>query len=146
MVLGNFLNQLHDRPAQAVVIDACECLQQAIGMRLCELIEDRLLVGVFHLVAALEQGGDRHTEEHGDLQQPPAANAIGALLVFLDLLESQIELISKLGLSESFLQTIDPNIATDDSVDGVRSLASHHNPSFPQQRKSSWTTELRVQE
>src|SRR5436309_12786624 len=131
-VLGDFLNQLDNRPAQAVVIDARECLQQPIGMRLGELIEDRLLVGVRHLVTALEQGGDRHAQENGDLQQSPAADAIGPLLVFLDLLERQIELISKLSLSEPLLQTIDPDVAADDPVDRVRSLASHHNLSFPQ--------------
>src|SRR5215471_6212439 len=115
-------------------------------MWLRELVEDRLLICIRHLVTALEQGRDRHTEEYRDLQQPAASDTIGSLLVFLDLLECQIELISELGLSESFLQTIDPDIAADDSVDGVRSLASHHNPTFPQQRKSLWTSDLRVQE
>src|SRR5215510_4396942 len=146
MVLGDFLNQLDDRPTQAIVIDACECLQQPIGVRLGELVEDRLLVGVRHLVAALEQGRDWHAEEDSDLEQSPAADAISPLLVFLDLLERQIELISKLGLGESLLQTIDSDVAADDPVDRVRSLASHHNLSFPQQWKSPWTIDMRVQE
>src|SRR5215470_14769139 len=145
-VLGDFLNQLDDRPAQAIVIDARECLQQPIGMRLGELVKDRLLVGVRHLVTALEQGGDRHAQENGDLQQSPAANAIGPLLVFLDLLERQIELIRKLSLSEPLLQTIDSDVAADNPVDRVRSLATHHNLSCPQQRKAPWTIDMRVQE
>src|SRR5262245_27761118 len=145
-VLGDFLDQLDDGPAQAVIIDARECLQQPIGMRLGELVEDRLLVGVPHLVTALEQGGDRHAQEYGDLQQSATADAIGPLLVFLDLLKCEIELISKLSLGEPLLQTIDPDVAADDPVDRVRSLASHHNLSFPQQRKSPWTIDMRVQE
>src|SRR5206468_7581526 len=94
-------------------------------------VEDRLLVGVRHLIAAFEQGRDRHTEEYGDLQQSATADAIGPFLVFLDLLKCQIELIGKLGLRQSFLQTIDSDIAANDPVDRVRSFARHHNPSFP---------------
>src|SRR5262245_49971849 len=115
-------------------------------MRFGELVKNRLLVGVSHLVAALEQRRDRHAEKYRDLQQSPAADAIGPFLVFLDLLERQIELISELGLSESLLQTIDPDIAADDPVDRVRSLARHHKPSFPQQRKSPTDIDMRVQE
>src|SRR5262249_16868538 len=100
-------------------------------MRLRQLVKDRLLVGIRHLVAALEQGGNRYAEECGDLQQSATADAIGAFLVFLDLLERQIELIGQLGLREPSLQTIDSNIPADDPVDRVRSFARHHNPSFP---------------
>src|SRR5262245_7507810 len=79
-VFGNFLDQLDNRAAQTIVIDACECLQQPIGMRFCELVKDRLLVDVPHLVAALEQRRDWNAEEDGNLQQSAAADAIGPLL------------------------------------------------------------------
>src|SRR4051812_24725703 len=117
MVLGDFLNQLDHRPAQPIIVDARECLQQSIGMWLRQLVKDRLLVSVRHLIAASEQGRDRHAEEDGDLQQSAAADAIGSLLVFLNLLERQFELVGKLGLSEPLLQTIDADIAADDPVD-----------------------------
>src|SRR5262245_8741427 len=100
-------------------------------MRLRKLVKDRLLVGVRHLVAALEQGGNRYAEECGDLQQPATADAIGAFLVFLNLLERQLKLVGQLGLREPPLQTINSDIAADDPVDRVRSFARHHNPSFP---------------
>ncbi len=91
-------------------------------MWLRKLIKDRLLVSVLHLVAAFEQGRDWHTKERGDLQQSATADAIGPFLVFLDLLECQLELIGKLGLRESPLQTIDLDIAADDPVDRVKVL------------------------
>src|SRR4029077_3316675 len=121
-VLGDFLNQLDHRPPQAIVVDARECLQQSIGMWLRQLVKDRLLVGVPHLVAALEQGGDWDSEEYCNLQQSAAADAIGSLLVFLDLLEREFELVGKLGLGEPLLQTIDADIAADDPVDRIRSF------------------------
>src|SRR5262245_57842608 len=95
-----------------------------------ELVKDRLLVSVGHLVAAYEQGGHRHAQEGGDLQQSAAADAIGSLLVFLDLLERQFELIGKLGLSKPLLQTINPDIAANDLVDSVGPFASHKPSSF----------------
>src|SRR5215475_4049305 len=104
-------------------------------MWLRKLVKDRLLVSVGHLVAAFEQGGHRHAQEGGNLQQSAAADAIGSLLVFLDLLERQFELIGKLGLSKPLLQTINPDIAANDLVDMVGPFASH-KPS------SSLTTEI----
>src|SRR5262245_46132252 len=94
-------------------------------MWLRQLVKNRLLVGVRHLVAALEQGGNRYAEECGDLQQSATADAIGAFLIFLDLLERQIELIGQFGLREPLLQTINPDIAANDLVDLVGPFASH---------------------
>lgn len=117
MILGNFLYQLDDGPAQAVIIDPRERLQQPIGMRFGQLVKNRLLVRIRDLVAAPEQRGDWHAQEHGDLQQSSAPDAISALLVFLDLLERQLELIRKLRLSEPLLETIYPDIAANDPID-----------------------------
>src|SRR5262245_20622491 len=107
------------------MINSRECLQQPIGMGPGELVKNRLLVGVRHLVTALEQGRDRNMQKRCDLQQSPAANPISPLLVFLDLLERQAEFISKLCLSEPLLQAINPDIAANHLVDRVGPLASH---------------------
>src|SRR5262245_1554572 len=125
VVVGNFLDQLNDGPPQTIMINSRECLQQPIGMGPGELIKNRLLVGVRHLVTTLEQGRDWNTQKRCDLQQSPAPNPISPLLVFLDLLERQTEFISKLCLSEPLLQTIYPDIAANDPVDRVRLFASH---------------------
>src|SRR5262245_45486626 len=107
------------------MINSRKCLQQPISMWAGELVKKRLLVGISHLVTALEQGGDCNTEKRCDLQQSPAANPISPLLVLLDLLERQTEFISKLCLGEPLLQTIYPDIAANDPVDRVRLFASH---------------------
>src|SRR5262245_56477256 len=89
--------------------------------------QNQLLIGVRNLVTALEQGRDRNTQKRCDLQQSAAANPISSLLVFLDLLEGQTELISKVCLSEPLLQTINPDIAANHLVNRVGPFASHHN-------------------
>src|SRR5262249_9029642 len=119
------------------MINSRECLQQPIGMWLGELIKNRLLVGVLHLVTALEQSRDRNTYKRCYLQQPPAADPIGPLLVFLNLLKRQTELISKFRLSEPLLQTINPDIAANDLVDRVGPFASHHKASSSLTRNST---------
>src|SRR5215470_9025685 len=100
-----------------------------------ELVKNRLLIGVRHVITPLEQSRDRNTQKRCDLQQSPAANAISPLLVFLDLLERQTEFIGKLGLSESLLQTINPDIAANHLVDRVGPFASRHKRP-PEQRNS----------
>src|SRR5215510_5782170 len=127
--VGNLLDQLNDGQPQAIMINSPECLQQPIGMWPGELVKNQLLVGVRHLITALEQGRDRNIQKRCDLQQSPATNPISPLLVFLDLLERQTEFISKLCLSEPLLQTINPDIAANNSVDRVRPFACHHKPS-----------------
>jgi len=135
VVVGNLLDQLNDGPPQTIMINSRECLQQAIGMWPGELVKNQLLVGVRHLVTALEQGRDRNIQKRCDLQQSPAANPISPLLVFLDLLERQTEFIRKLCLSELLLQTINPDIAANHLVDRVGPFASQHKPSPPELRK-----------
>src|SRR5215467_11130896 len=110
------------------MINSRECLQQAIGMWPGELVKNQLLVGVRHLVTALEQGRDRNIQERCDLQQSPAADPISPLLVFLDLLERQAECISKFCLSEPLLQTTGPDIAANDPVDRVRPFPHKFSP------------------
>src|SRR5262249_9064078 len=95
-----------------------------------ELVKDRLLVSVRHLVSSYKQGGHRHTQDGGDLQQSASSDAIGSLLVFLALLERQFELIGKLRLSKPLLQTINPDIAANDLVHSVGPFASHKPSSF----------------
>src|SRR5262245_35074796 len=134
--VGNFLDQLNDGPPQAIIINSRECLQQTIGMWPGELVKNQLFVSVRHLVTAREQGRDWNIQKRCDLQQSPAANPISPLLVFLDLLERQTELISKVCLSEPLLQTINPDIAANHLVDRVGPFASHHNLRPPEQTKT----------
>jgi len=72
VVVGNFLDQLNDGLPQTIMINSRECLQQPIGMRLGELIKDRLLVGIRHFIAALEQNieaiDDAYTSVRGYLE------------------------------------------------------------------------------
>src|SRR5215813_8525152 len=131
--VGNLLYQLNDGQPQAIMINSGKCLQQPIGMWPGKLVKNQLLVGVRHLVTALEQGRNRNVQKHCDLQQSPAANPVSPLLVFLVLLERQTEFISKLRLSELLLQTINPDIAANHLVDRIGPFASRHKRP-PEQR------------
>src|SRR5579871_441393 len=57
-------------------------------------------VGAFTIcgLAAIEQGRETHAERPGDLVESARTDAVGAVLVFLDLLERHPEMIAELGL------------------------------------------------
>ncbi|UGY16343.1 hypothetical protein HAP48_0001905 [Bradyrhizobium septentrionale] len=56
-------------------------------------------------------------EDVGDLLQPSGADAVDALLVFLDLLKTDAQLIGQLGLADMQFQSALPQPVADDLVD-----------------------------
>src|SRR5262249_53570598 len=62
-----------------------------------------------------------------NLVQPAASNPIDALLVFLHLLERDAELIGELGLRQSLGEALDPDVAANKSINGIR-LFRRHDP------------------
>src|SRR6185437_16346260 len=55
-------------------------------------------------------------EHAGNLREPARADAVRALFVFLDLLESDANTLAELGLREALLQTADSNVLSDQHV------------------------------
>ena len=63
-----------------------------VELRRKNLIPKRFRVSDVLAVLAGEKEGRRHCERFGDLTKPAAANAVGAILVFLHLLERHADL------------------------------------------------------
>src|SRR5215813_4346550 len=73
-----------------------------------------------------EERADRNAEHLGDLCQPAGADAVHALLVFLNLLKCHAELLRERGLRQATLQSLDTNPLPNLDVDGVGLLRCHH--------------------
>ncbi|SOR31719.1 protein of unknown function [Methylorubrum extorquens] len=118
----------HDRQnlaAHLIVLDRREGPQQIDGpVRAQEAEHLGLLLGG-RAIAFLEEGGDRDLEQPGDLAQAPGANAILALLVFLNLLEGHTHRGPERGLAQAacLAQRGDPE--PDEAVD-IGCLFRHH--------------------
>src|SRR5262249_30593018 len=79
---------------------------------------------------AIEQGAERHTQGAGHLDQSTRADAIGAILVLLDLLEREADPLCELGLREALLHPDDSDVVSDTDIDGSRASfrLRHGNP------------------
>ena len=75
---------------------------------------------------AVEEERDRDLQDVGNLLQPAGTDPIGALLVFLDLLERQAERIPKLLLAHAEHHSAHSDPAPHMFVDGVGSLLGHN--------------------
>jgi hypothetical protein len=112
-------------------LDLRECLRDTQRLRIGDQLEwgnvvDRLRSGPF------EEGMDRHVQRFGDLHQAAGADAVRALLVFLNLLEGDPKLIGERGLRHVLGEAPDPDVASDDDVGLMRSLFLHvRSPQFP---------------
>src|SRR5207302_7865598 len=76
-------------------------------------------------LAALEERADVDAENRGDLIKPAAAHPVGAVLVFLHLLEAHPELVAQIGLRHLSAQPMDADVAANDLVDLLRPLLQH---------------------
>ena len=77
---------------------------------------------------ALEEERRRHFQNARKLLQPAGADAIGALLVFLHLLESYVERVGQFALAEADHQTAHPDPRPDVTVDRVWGSYSWKQP------------------
>ena len=106
VLVGDLLDEIDNAAAQLFVLDACERLDQRKPIRSGDEFGDIVRRRSFtHAAAAavkmrraLEEKRCRHLQDIGDLLQPAGADAVGALLVLLHLLESQTQRIAKLFL------------------------------------------------
>ena len=74
---------------------------------------------------AVEERGQRDAEHIGDLVEPAGADPVGALLVFLHLLECHADLLAELALRQPLLQPADADILPDQDIDRHRISCSH---------------------
>jgi hypothetical protein len=94
----DLLNQAHQCPADIRAIDPGKRLHKSKRLGLRQLIEYGAPRRIVRPIGSLEEIRDLHSEGHRDFQQSAAAYPIGALLVFLNLLERYAECIRELRL------------------------------------------------
>src|SRR5690606_861861 len=80
---------------------------------------------------ALEEVGDGNLEDRGDGLEAAGADAVGALLVFLDLLEGDAEMLAELFLTHADHVAPQADAATDMDVDRIRLLLALGHRSSP---------------
>ena len=76
---------------------------------------------------ALKKERYRDLQDMGNLLQPAGADAVGALFVFLDLLEGQSQRVAKLLLAHAVHHAAHTDPAPHVLVDGIGSLLGDHN-------------------
>src|SRR5262249_3997208 len=72
-----------------------------------------------------EKVRDRHAEDLGDALQAAGRDAIGALLVFLHLLERDADQVAELGLRQAALQAQRAHALADLGIAGVSASSCH---------------------
>src|SRR5215469_1355755 len=123
--LAEFLREVDDRAPHRAVADLGEGADQPHRLRLGEHLEQVRVARLLECVAALEEGADMGAKDRGDLVEPAAPHPVGAVLVFLHLLEAHPELLAELGLRHLLRKAMDTDIAADHLVDLLRSLLQH---------------------
>src|SRR4051812_24351703 len=104
---GDLLDEIHDAPAQLGIFDLHERLgqRQAVGRRqkLGHVSRRGRVLGAAgaarRVGSAVEQEPDRNLQYIGNLLEPAGADPIGALFVFLHLLEREAESVAELFLA-----------------------------------------------
>src|SRR4051794_29521564 len=116
-------DQMEDGETLLAARNLVEGLHEAQRMRVGEQIATgQIRTRAASCGAAIEQGGERHAERAGDLAQAARADAVGAVLVFLDLLERHPEMIAERALAQAALQAADPDVSADQAVHWKRSF------------------------
>jgi hypothetical protein len=127
----DLLNKLDNSAAQFRVWDLHESLYQSQAVRRGEeIIHVQVRVGNLYSPSRLtrhsvEEERNRHLKDLGYVLQPAGANAVGSLLIFLNLLERQSKRVRKIGLAHFEHQTAHPHAAADMPVDGVKNASRH---------------------
>src|SRR3984957_18470425 len=138
LVVGDLLDQIADGPAQLGIADARKRLGERQPVRGREKIGDigrggRLTDVVvarspqLNIRRALEEECDWHLKDDRNLLQPAGTDAVGAFLVFLDLLKRQAERVAELLLAHRQHHPAHAHAAADMFVDRVRRLFGDHN-------------------
>lgn len=113
------------------VIGAHELERLPLGHRI--KIESRALLGEVTARGPLgrldrhvvEKEGYRHIEHTAQLKETARANAIGASLVFLDLLEGETDRLAELFLAQSEHGATKPNATAHVDIDGIGFTSLH---------------------
>src|SRR5579862_8353202 len=137
LVVGDLLDQVDDAPSQLGIADARKCLGERQSVRGGEKIGDigrrRRLTHVvvarsrLSMRRALEEERDRHLKDIRNMLQPAGADAVGAFLVFLDLLKGQAERVAEFFLAHREHHPAHAHAAADMFVDRIRRLFGNHN-------------------
>ena len=100
--------------------DSGECLHQTQRMRVGEEGHWGLYGFVdLLMISAIEKHLDWHAENGSDLEEPPRANAVGAVLVLLHLLECHVEPFGESCLGHASFKAQDADVVADYSISGV---------------------------
>src|SRR5262249_10826483 len=117
--VSNGLDETQDSHAALAARKLMEGLQQAQRLRVGQQRAPvQVRTRTTRRRAAVEQGRQRHAKRAGDLREPARADAVRAVLVFLDLLERHVEVMTELGLGQAALQAADSDVSSHQSVDG----------------------------
>jgi hypothetical protein len=125
----DLLNKQDNSPAQFRVRDAHESLYQSQAVRRGEeIIHVRVGVSYLHCRSRLarrsvEEKRNRHLKDLRNVLQPARANAIGSLLIFLNLLERQSKPVRKVGLAHFEHQAAHAHAAANMLVDGIKTVS-----------------------
>jgi hypothetical protein len=127
----DLLNKPDNSAAQFRVWDTDERLyqSQAIGGGE-EIIHVQVRVSNLHSPSrparhSVEEERNRHLKDLGYVLQPAGANAVGSLLIFLNLLERQSKRVRKSCLAHFEHQAPHPHAAADMPVDGIKTTSRH---------------------
>jgi len=129
--IRDLFRQFHHGPSHLGVPYAREGPDQPHRARRLEKTEADIdgvgVAAVLRRVGPRIEERDRHTQRRRDPLQPAGRDAIGALLVFLDLLERDAELLAELGLRQPALQPEGANALADLGVPGVAAALVHRD-------------------
>jgi hypothetical protein len=128
---GPALNKPDYNAPQFRVRDAHVRLYQSQAIRRGEeIIHVQVRVGNLYSPArmtrhSVEEERNRHLKDLGDVLQPARANAVGPLLIFLNLLKRQSKRVRKSCLAHFEHQAPHPHAAADMPVDGIKTASRH---------------------
>src|SRR6185437_476602 len=106
LVGGDRFHQGDQLTLHGLILDLAVSPQQAEAER---AVEKQEALDFARLVVAVVEEGDGDIERSGDLLQTSGADAVDALLVFLDLLEAHAKLVAELRLRDLLLDPPQPN-------------------------------------
>src|SRR5215470_10047948 len=133
---GDLLDKIDDTATQLGVLNTHECFGQGKSIRGGKKV--RYVGGRGGLTGsigpaaryrrgALEEECHRYLENVRNLLQAAGTDAVGSLLVFLNLLKCQPEGVAELFLAHAQHHATHPHTTTHVFIDGVWGLLGHHN-------------------
>ena len=105
-VRGNRFHQGHQLTLHGLILDLAIGPQQSQAER---AIEKQQALDLARLAIAVIEKCDGYVERGGDLLETGGADAVNALLIFLNLLKADAELVAELRLRDSLLDAPQPD-------------------------------------